>query len=97
MVPLGVQLPRDLLEPGLRRDRVHRPEGGRAGQAEGEEDRSHLPQCPLWQGGESDSRGPRPPARLPADAAASESAGPGAESHLAPGAATRAKLDFYVR
>src|SRR5262245_1602814 len=96
MVPLGIQLPRHLLEPGFRGDPVHRPEGGRARQTEGQEDRPHLPQQPLRQRGESDPRRPRPAARLPADAAGGESPGPGAEGHLAPGATARPELDLHV-
>ena len=61
--------------------------GRRAGQAQGQEDRPRLPQQPLRQGSQPDARGAGPEARLRADAAGGRPPRPGAEGHLAAGAA----------
>src|SRR5262249_37347436 len=44
VVSLGVQLPNELLDPGLGRNSLNRPAGRRSRKAEGQEDRPHLPQ-----------------------------------------------------
>ncbi len=59
VVPVGVQLPDELLEPGLGRHPLHRRAGGRAREAEGQEDRPRVPQQPLRQGSQPDARGAR--------------------------------------
>ena len=69
LVPLGVQLPDDLLEPGVRLREVRGPAGRRDGQAEGQEDRPHLPQQPVRQGGEPDARDAVEAVRVRPDAA----------------------------
>ena len=71
--------------------------GGRARQAEGQEDRPHLPQQPVRQGSQPDPRGAGPQVRLRADAARGGPSGPGAEGHVAPGAAAQPGLDLHVR
>ena len=96
VVPVGVHLPDHLLEPGLLRHPLHRPAGGRARQAQGQEDRPHLPQQPLRQGSQPDARGARPQVRLRADPARGGPPGPGAEGHVAPGAAHQPGLGVHV-
>ncbi len=71
--------------------------GGRARQAEGQEDRPHLPQQPLRQGSQPDARGAGPEVRLRADAARGGPSRPGAEGDVAPGAAHQPGLGVPVR
>ena len=97
VVPLGVQLPHQLLEPGLGRHPVRRRAGGRARQAQGQEDRPRLPQQPLRQGSQPDAGGPGEEVPVRADAAGRRSPGPGAEVHLAAGAPAQPGLDLHVR
>ena len=97
LVPLGVRLPHHLLEPGLRGGALHRRPGGRAREAEGQEDRPHLPQQPLRQGSEPDARGAGEEVRVRADPPRGGSPRPGAEVHVAAGAPTQPRLDLHVR
>src|SRR4029434_1797329 len=69
LVPMGVHLPHRLLETVLSGHPLHRPAGGRAREAQGQEDRPHLPQQPLRQGSQPDARGAGPQGLLRGDGA----------------------------
>ena len=97
LVPVGVQLPDDLLEPGVRLHQVRGAAGRRPRQAQGEEDRPRLPQQPLREGSQSDARGALAEACLRADPSAGGLAGAGAEGDVAPGPADQPGLDLHLR
>ena len=56
-LPLDLQRSDQLLEPGLGQDQIHRRQGRRPRQAQGQEDHADLSQQPLRQGADPDARG----------------------------------------
>ena len=96
LVPLGVQLPDDVLEPGLGGDPLHGAAGGRAREAQGQEDRPRLPQQPLRQGSQPDPRGAGAQVRVRADPARGGPPRPGAEGHVAAGAPHQPGVGVHV-
>ena len=67
-LPLCLPADHQLLEPEHRQDQVHRPEGRRDGQAEGQEDREHLSRLGLRQGDDPGARRAGEEVRLRGDA-----------------------------
>src|SRR5436189_26417 len=96
MIPMGVQLPDELLEPGIGRHSLHRSAGEWRREAEGQEDRPHLPQQRLQEGGEPDARGAREEVPVRADTARGGPSRAGAEGDVAPGATAESGLDLHV-